>query len=533
LKTLKSIAFTKFAHSFKYCRSSHWLLMVVLSLAFSASVSRILAGNLYVPNASFESIATQFADPRIDSWQKAPQPAGFNTNVFGSWDNLIGVFLNPAATNAESISNAQGNQLAFLFSYPQAAIFQDYSSIDWSSTTPSHAFDSKFTVGKSYTLTVGLTSSSEEPLMPGATLLLSLYYRDSSSNMVTVAATTVTYQTNVFTNLTHLVDFQVNVPIVKSTNAWAGQNIGILIQSTVSPNLIGGVWDLDNARLTENIGIPNASFESVATQFADPRIDSWQKAPQPLTFDTNTFGAWENLAGLFLNTASTNADHIDNADGNQLAFLFAYPQMAIFQDYNSTDWSQAPPTHGFNATYNTGSSYTLAVGITSSSEEPLNQGSTLFLNLYYRDAKSNMVTVASSTVTFDTNVFAKLTHLLDFKLNVPAVKSTDPWAGQNMGIQFESTVAPNLIGGVWDLDNVRLTEFAAPSLTLPQFVNGQLSFTLQSEPGLILDIQAISDLTQGASGWSTIGSVTNTTGVSVFKDATGNLDHRFYRAQSR
>src|SRR5260370_13231365 len=49
------------------------------------------AGNLYVPNFSFESPGTQFADPRIDSWQKAPQPSTFDPNTFASWDNLIGV----------------------------------------------------------------------------------------------------------------------------------------------------------------------------------------------------------------------------------------------------------------------------------------------------------------------------------------------------------------------------------------------------------------------------------------------------------
>src|SRR6185369_13723030 len=34
----------------------------------------VRAGTLYLPNFSFESQATPFADPRIDSWQKAAQP---------------------------------------------------------------------------------------------------------------------------------------------------------------------------------------------------------------------------------------------------------------------------------------------------------------------------------------------------------------------------------------------------------------------------------------------------------------------------
>ena len=492
----------------------------------------VRAGNLYVPNSSFESVATQFADPRIDWWQKAPQPFSFDTNIFGAWDNLAGVFFNSPITNSDHIVNADGSQLGYLFAYPQTAIFQDYNSTDWSSGSPTHAFNVKFTPGKAYTLSVGITSSSQEPLTEGSTLLLALYYRDASSNMVTVAATTVTYQTNIFNNLTHLIDFQVNVPSVKPGDAWAGQNIGIQIQSTAAPNFVGGVWDLDKVRLTENIGVPNFSFESVATQFADPRINSWQKPAQPGTFDTNIFGTWDNLAGVFFNSSPTNSDHIVNAEGSQLAYVFAYPQMAIFQDYNSTDWSNASPTHAFNAKFTPGKSYSLTVGLTSSSQEPLTEGSALLLSLYYRDASSNMVTVASTTVTYDTNLFTNLTPLQEFKVKLPVVRAAAPWAGQNIGIQFESIVAPNLIGGVWDLDNVRLTEMMATILTPPIVNVKQVIFTLQSEPGLLFEIQANTNLTAGASGWVSIGSITNTTGSAPFVDTSTQLPQRLYRARS-
>ena len=197
--------------------------------------------------------------------------------------------------------------------------------------------------------------------------------------------------------------------------------------------------------------VPNSSFESQLTPFADPRVDSWQKSPQPDTFDPDVFGAWTNLAGVFANTTSTNGTFIDNADGVQLGYLFAYPQLALFQDFNSTDWSNAAPTHAFNATFNPGKSYTMTVGITSSSEEPLTQGSTLQLSLYYRDGASNMVTVAATTVTYDTNVFTNITHLIEFRVKVPTVQPTDAWAGQNIGIQILATTDPELIGGVWDL----------------------------------------------------------------------------------
>jgi hypothetical protein len=485
------------------------------------------AGTVYVPNASFESQATPFVDPRIDAWQKMPQPSTWDPNVTGPWDNLAGLFANTPATNADHIVNCDGNQLVYLFGYPQAGFFQDFNSIDWTGVS-THAFNAKFEAGKSYRLTVGLTSSSNQPLPPGATLLVSLYYRDASSNMVTVAATNVVYDTNVFGDLTHLVDFQVNVPTVKTNDAWAGKNIGIQFMSSVfDPQLIGGVWDLDNVRLTELIEVPNFSFESQATPFVDPRIDAWQKMPQPPTWDPEVTGPWDNLTGLFVNTPATNADHIVNCEGNQLVYLFGYPQAGFFQDFNSTDWSGAT-THAFNVKYKAGKSYTLTVGLTSSSNQPLPPGATLLVSLYYRDAASNMVTVAATNVAYDTNVFGDLTHLVDFSVTVPEVKASDPWTGQNIGIQFMSSVFdPQLIGGVWDLDNVRLTETETTRLTNPSLSNDQLSFTLKSEPGLPFEIQAATGIT-GAS-WTSVTTVTNVTGALTFSDATTNSTQRFYR----
>src|SRR6185437_8134367 len=46
----------------------------------------------------------------------------------------------------------------------------------------------------------------------------------------------------------------------------------------------------------------------------------------------------------------------------------------------------------------------------------------------------------------------------DFQAHVPAVKASDPWANQKIGILITSTAGPTTTGGYWDLDNVRLTE---------------------------------------------------------------------------
>jgi len=480
-----------------------------------------------VPNASFESQPTSFADPRIDAWQKPPQPATFDTNVFGDWFNLSGVFANAPSTNADYVDNAVGSQLAFLFAYPQVGFFQDNNTVDWTGGPATHAFNAKYEAGKSYHLTVGLTTSREEPLSQGSTLMLSLYYRDISSNMVTVASTIVTYDTNVFTNITHLLDFSVNVPSVQPTNAWAGQNIGIMFESIVQPQLIGGVWDLDNVRLTETIDVPNFSFESQPTPFADPRVDAWQKPPQPATFDTNIFGDWFNLSGVFANAPSTNADYIDNADGAQLGFLFAYPQVALFQDNNTTDWTGNPPTHAFNAKFKPGKSYTLTVGLTTSREEPLSQGASLLMSLYYRDSSNNMVTVAANNVVYDTNVFTNINHLLDFQAAIPDVKPTDPWANQNIGIQL--MYSSFTIGGVWDLDNVRLVEKVATAMVNSAQAGGLFSCTLQSEPGSHFEILTATNITTPGTNWTSLGAFTNVTGSYMFTDTVNNRQ-RFYRA---
>lgn len=507
----------------------YWMASLLALIVLLTFTGPLRAGNLYVPNFSFESQPTPFADPRVDYWQKPPQPGTFDTNTFGAWENLSGVFYNAPSTNGDFIDNATGSQLAFLFAYPQMALFQDYNSTDLSITMPTRAFNATFKPGKAYTLTVAVTGSKEAPLSQGSTLQLSLYYRDASSNMVTLAATTVTYDTNTFTNLTHLMDFHVNVPMVQTNDAWAGQYIGIQMLATTAPQLIGGVWDLDNVRLVELIGVPNYSFESQPTPFADPRVDSWQKAPQPPTFDTNVFGAWENLAGVFMNAPATNADHIFNADGSQLAFLFAYPQMALFQDFNSTDWSSNAPTHAFNAKFVPGKSYTATVGLATSNEEPLTQGSTLGMSLYYRDASNNAVTIAATTVTYDTNVFTDNSHLLDFQVTSPVVKASDAWAGRNIGVRFESTVSPFLIGGVWDLDNVRLNEITAPVLANVMHVS-EFYFELQSEPGLTFQLLTSTNATAPVANWTIIATVTNITGnLPVFDP--DNFSQLFYRAK--
>src|SRR5580765_1095809 len=93
-----------------------------------------------------------------------------------------------------------------------------------------------------------------------------------------------------------------------------------------------------------SITVPNGSFESPATSFVSINIDSWQKNPKPDWYVESGGFLWSQLTGIFKNTSAGSSDHLDNCDGNQALWLFAVPEVALFQDYNSIDWSNSVPT---------------------------------------------------------------------------------------------------------------------------------------------------------------------------------------------
>jgi HpiC1 cyclase len=274
--------------------------------------------------------------------------------------------------------------------------------------------------------------------------------------------------------------------------------------------------------------IPNASFESPPTTYAVPFVDFWQQMPQPDLTNQATL-----VTGVFSNSPPGDPTHIDNCDGNQALFLFAVPETAVFQDYDSSDYAHPVPTHAFDASYDVGKAYTLTVAVLGGTNLaiPMQEGTTLQLSLYYRDGASNLVTVAALSITNSGSLFPSATQFVDFQVQAPVVKASDPWAGQHIGIELLSTVDPSLIGGYWDLDNVRLSSTVAPALASPAYTNGHFSFALQSEPGLAFEVLASEDIAQALSNWTSLGTVTNVTGTAPFTDPTTGLSRRFYRAR--
>ena len=277
-----------------------------------------------------------------------------------------------------------------------------------------------------------------------------------------------------------------------------------------------------------SIPIPNKSFESPATGFVSINVDSWQKFPKPDWYQETGGFLWSQLVGIFKNSATNTADHIDNCDGNQALWLFAVPEVGLFQDYDSFDWHNQPPNHEFNATYEVGRSYHLTVGVIATGGGMV-EGATLDLRLYYRDPASNHVVVAARTLTNTPSVFSNNTHFIDCTLHVPPVKAGDPWAGQHIGIEFKSTVATNLQGGYWDLDHVRLVD--GPALLNPVYRDGQFAFTLLGEPGAAFEILTTTNETLSAESWVSAGIVTNNSGTLRVTNTVDAATQKLYRAR--
>lgn len=273
------------------------------------------------------------------------------------------------------------------------------------------------------------------------------------------------------------------------------------------------------------IPIPGHSFESPATPFVSINIDFWQKSPKPDWYVEGGGFLWTQLTGIFKNTPAGSADHIGNCDGNQAVWLFAVREVALFQDYDSTDWAHTEPSHAFDARFEPGKSYRLTAGVIGGGGNML-EGASLQVALYYRDGASNQVVIASTNIVFGRALFPTTTHLVDCHAHLPVVKESDPWANQHIGILLRSSVTDtNLEGGYWDLDNIRL--LAGPALLEPSRSNGQFNFVLFGEPGAKFELLTSTN----AADWSRLAIVTNFTGWTPVADSETSLAPRFYRAR--
>ncbi len=280
------------------------------------------------------------------------------------------------------------------------------------------------------------------------------------------------------------------------------------------------------------LAVPNASFESPSTSFVSVFVDSWQEASKPDWYSEDGGFLWTQLMGLFVNPAEGQPDRVTNLDGRQALWLFAVPEVAVFQDYETRDWNDGEPSHGLDVTFRVGWAYELTVGVLGGLGGML-PGASLELSLYYLDGEGERRAVGSTAIVHSPELFPVGTRLVDFQVRVPVVRETDPWAGRKLGIRFLSTVGLELQGGYWDVDHVRLVEVRAPRLQVPVVEGGRLVLTFEGEPGRVYELLGAAGVTVADEGWTVLGTTTNSTGTASFSEGLEGVAGRFYRVREQ
>ena len=267
-----------------------------------------------------------------------------------------------------------------------------------------------------------------------------------------------------------------------------------------------------NGVRAQQITVSNALFELPTTTYATPEVSLWNTIPPQ--------GSNEDAIGVFTNSPAFGAGaYITNCAGTQAAYMFSDPGLVLYQV--------------LPATYTVGAGYQLVTGIiggpaTAEYPVPAN-GAIMQMSLFYLSG-TNMVAIGYTNVANTTNTFSNIIQFVDFELDIPPVKSTNAWAGKNIGIAF-STILPNGVeeGGAWDLDDVQL--FSTPCFLNPAATNGQFTATFKSSPGSAFQILATSNLSVSESNWTAIATVTNTNGTMLFRDSQATRPARFYGAR--
>lgn len=278
------------------------------------------------------------------------------------------------------------------------------------------------------------------------------------------------------------------------------------------------------------VPVPNASFEAPVTPFVNVDIAAWEEAPRPAWFDEAAGFTWNQLTGVFKNTAPGATDHITNIDGNQAAWLFARPDVAIYQDYETIGGGATEPSHEFAERFEVGRAYRLTVGLIGGGGN-MSEGAAIELRLYYRGADGQRLPVAVRSVAHSLALFPTRTRFVDFRLSTPPVHASDPWAGQHIGIEFRSVVSFELEGGFWDLDHVRLERLDPPQLSEPSVAEGRLRFLVRAAPETRCEVLVATDLAAAEADWTVLGTLDLPSGEAEWVEPVEPGGKRFYRAR--
>ncbi len=275
----------------------------------------------------------------------------------------------------------------------------------------------------------------------------------------------------------------------------------------------------------ENVPVPNSSFELPSTFFVNTRVEHWQETAKPGWYQEGGGFEWDQLTGVFRNPSPGATDHIVNCDGDQAFYLFAVPEVGIFQDDTSMDWNDPEPAHAFSARFEVGRTYELTLGVIGGGGNML-EGVTLEAALYSRDSEGQVLTVARQEITFTREKFPTRTEFTEVRLSTSVVKAGDPWAGRPVGIRFTSTVPPELQGGYWDLDRVRLTAVGETQFTVrAESIDGGIRLAWPSQTGVRYQVESSSDF----SAWSQTGTAMDGNGSELNLKLPPGDGARFFR----
>jgi len=270
------------------------------------------------------------------------------------------------------------------------------------------------------------------------------------------------------------------------------------------------------ASAAENIAAPNRSFENppADNEFgAVPFFEAWQKFSKAAYWDETQFGSWNNLSGVFRNSPEGQPGRITNMDGIQAAFLFGTPGNGIFQELPNT--------------FEAGSTYTLTAGFVNSTFQPPAPGNQISMALYHRESETNLVVIAQRDIVFTAAGFPDPTRFTDHTLTAPATVGGSAWLDKPIGIMFFSSTPFETAGGVWDIDNVRLTR--EEGLFIRFALEGSnLRITWKSLAGAQYQVRVSDDLT----AWADYETSVSGTGGDLSRLIPTTGDQRFFTVRA-
>lgn len=198
------------------------------------------ANTITVPNYSFESPAGPFplqVSLTIDDWTTTGPPSEVVDVGNGPRNSGVGIFQNSNPGLAGYATNADGNQMAYMFSGSQDPTYSLH--------TLSQVLSTPFAANTKYTLTVGISDAGSPP-PPGDQLSLQLFYTTAANpNTPVIVGTANVVQGSSALSDTALTDYSATAALGQN-DAAIGNDIGIMFTTT---GVGGGEFNLDDVRV--------------------------------------------------------------------------------------------------------------------------------------------------------------------------------------------------------------------------------------------------------------------------------------------